>query len=96
LVLTVKKIVATPLLAVVLVGLENEPPAPVFVQVTTLPATLTALLFVSANCAVTVTVLATTGFVLLEVTMYFAPGPGTVVMLPLALVMLCASVAVMV
>jgi hypothetical protein len=93
-VLVVKKMVACPFAPVVLLPLENDPFAPVFVQFTVMPDVATALLFVSANCAVTVITDPATGLVLLGVTRYFAPGPETVVKLPLVPVNVCASVPV--
>ena len=47
--------VAIPFASVVLVGVANDPFGLDFVQVTTLPAVLTALLFVSVSCALIVT-----------------------------------------
>ena len=92
--LLVKKLtVATPLAFVVLVGEENCPP-PVLLQVTTLPALLTALLFASASWAVIATGAPAIGLFVLAVTAYFVPGPGTVVMIWLVPVRLDPSVAV--
>src|SRR5919206_591894 len=74
--------VAMPLASVKLVGLAKLPPVPVLLQVTVLPAVLTALPLASANWAEIVTLLPATGLLLLAVTRYFAAGPTTVVMLP--------------
>jgi hypothetical protein len=88
--------VAIPFAAVVLVALENAPPLPVLLHVTTLPEVLTGLLNVSANCAVMVTMLPATGFVLLELTRYLAAAAATVVMFALVPVRLSVSVPVIV
>src|SRR5436309_4278187 len=90
----VKVTVATPPALVVLVGLPNDPPAPVLLHVTVLPAVLTGLLFASANCAVIVTALPARGLLLLELTRYLAAGTATVVMLLLVPVRPVLSVAV--
>src|SRR5438093_6165411 len=90
----VKFTVATPLASVALVALANDPPTPVLLHVTVLPAVLTGLLFASANCAVIVTALPPTGLLLLELTRYLTAGPATVVMFPLIPVIDVLSVAV--
>ena len=69
--------VATPLKLVVLVPEENEPPAPVLLQVTTLPAMGTGKPPASASCAVIVTAVPATGLLSLEVTTYLAGGLAT-------------------
>lgn len=77
-VVVVNVTVATPLLLVVEVGPEKEPPF-VLDHVTVLPEVPTALLFASASCAVIVTPVPATGEELLDVTRYFVAVPGTVV-----------------
>ena len=74
----VNETVATPLAFVVLVGESNEPPLPVLLQVTVLPAVGTGLLLASANCAVIVTAVPATGLLLLDVTRYFVAVPASV------------------
>jgi hypothetical protein len=91
--LVVKLTVATPLLFVVLVGLENVPPF-VLLHVTVFPAVPTGLLCTSANCAVIVTLVPAIGLLLLDVTTYFVAGPATVVMFGLVPVRLVLSVPV--
>jgi hypothetical protein len=93
-VLVVKTTLATPLLSVVLVPLANEPPVPVLLHVTTRPELATLLLLASTNCAVIVTELPATGFVLLVLTRYFAGAPIIVTMFGLVPVRACASVPV--
>src|SRR5438093_2498349 len=88
--------VATPPALVVLVGLPNDPPAPVLVQVTVLPAVATGLLFASANCAVIVMALPANGLLLLELTRYLAAGRAVVIMLPLVTVRVEFSIPVIV
>ncbi len=72
----VKVTVARPTASVVEVAAEKEPPAPVFDQVTVLPAVATAFPFASASCASTVTSLETAGFAALRVTRYCVAGPA--------------------
>ncbi len=72
----VKLTVATPEPLVVEVGEPNEPPAPVFDQVTVRPLVETALLLASASCAVIVTALPATGLEELDVTRYCVAAPG--------------------
>ena len=73
----VNVVVATPFALVVLFVGDNEPPVPVLLQVTLLPDAKTALPLASASCAVIVTAVPATGLLLLDVTIYFAAGPGT-------------------
>jgi len=75
----VNETVATPLTLVVLVPDENEPPLPVLLHVTILPAVDTGLLLASASCAVIVTALPAAGLLLLDVTRYFVAGPAVTV-----------------
>ena len=75
----VKLTVAMPEPLVVEVGEPNEPPVPVFDQVTVRPLVETALLLTSASCAVIVTALPATGLEELDVTRYCVAGPGIVV-----------------
>ena len=72
----VKLTVAMPEPLVVEVGEPNEPPVPVFDQVTVRPLVETALLLTSASCAVIVTALPAIGLEELDVTRYFVAGPG--------------------
>ena len=73
----VNETVATPLALVVLVADENEPPDPVLLQVTTLPAIGTGRPPMSANCAEIVTADPAVGLLSLDVTTYFAGGLAT-------------------
>jgi hypothetical protein len=90
----VKDTVATPAALVVDVPLPNEPPAPVFDHVTTTPLVATALPFVSASCAVTVTAVPAIGDELEDVTRYLAAAPATVVTVVVVPVRADASVPV--
>ena len=69
-VLLVNVTVAIPLVLVVLVAAEKDPP-PVLDQVTTCPLVVTELLLPSASCALMVTDAPAIGDVLVDVTMYF-------------------------
>jgi hypothetical protein len=89
-----KTTVATPLAFVVLVGDANDPPAPVLLQVTVIPAVATGLLFASTSCARIPTVSPATGLYRLAPTTYFVAGPGIVVMFELVPVKLVLSVPV--
>lgn len=91
---TVKTTVAMPEAFVVDVADANEPPAPVFDQVTTLPLVPTVLPCVSESCAVMVTLLPAAGVVELDVTTNFVAAPATDVKVPDVPLSAPASVAV--
>ena len=78
----VNETVATPLALVVLVADENEPPDPVLLQVTSLPAIGTGRPPESANCAEIVTAEPAAGLLSLDVTTYLAGGLATTSVAP--------------
>ena len=69
--------VAAPVASVVDVGVANELPVPVALQLTVRPAVAMEFPLASASFAVMVTVVPATGEVLFVVTRYFAGGPTT-------------------
>jgi hypothetical protein len=73
----VNVMVAMPDAFVAEVGFAKDPFAPARVHVTTRPPSATGALFASVSCAVIVTDVPTVGAELLDVTAYFAAGPGT-------------------
>src|SRR5215471_6490506 len=75
----VKTIVATPAAFVVELELANEPPAPVFVQVTTTPCVATGWPLASVSCALIVTAPPATTVAAFADTTYFVAGPAMVV-----------------
>ena len=92
----VKTTVTIPLASVVLVAVAKDPLPSDLVQVTTLPAVLTAFPLASASCAEIVTSAPATGLYPFEVTRYFVAAPTVVVIVVLVPVSEPASVPVIV